>query len=201
MASFLLAAFGLFLRSSACTFDEVANLRSDLVKDSFELAKLDGKWYEQSYHDLAQVASKCQTIDARTNLTTGGMMTNFSVIYGFGPFTIAEEYTAHGPAGVFRKRAHPPAHVPGLNLPTAVVDVVQDAKGDYEGLIMYSCWSGLKALEIFTREPVVTEEVADSMNRRALARGVQLAMGDIKRVNRSGCSDREQPGNGEALLV
>ena len=63
-------------------------------------------------------------------------MANFSVIYGFGPFTIAEEYTAHGPAGVFRKRAHPPAHVPGLNLPTAVVDVVQDAKGDYEGLIM-----------------------------------------------------------------
>ena len=72
------------------------------------------------------------------------------------------------------------------------------AVGEDQGTCVLPCSGLSRSLDVSV---LIVTQVADSMNRRALARGVQLAMGDIKRVNRSGCSDREQPGNGEALLV
>ncbi|CAE7778665.1 unnamed protein product [Symbiodinium sp. CCMP2592] len=142
------------------SFDAVAELRSDRVKNGFDPAKLDGMWYEQLYSDFAQGGASCQELEFRHDV--GRLESNFSVLYRGSPFTIKEHYESKGVTGVYRKYVSIPGGFPGgslIGMPTAVVDIIPSGSGTkYDAMILYSCWSELmKVVEIATRKPVVEE--------------------------------------------
>ena len=55
--------------------------RSEFVRSSFDPALLNGMWYEQAYTDIAQVGSKCQTLNSSL-LPSGQINMAFRVDYG-----------------------------------------------------------------------------------------------------------------------
>mmetsp|Transcript_24015 Transcript_24015/g.45318 ORF Transcript_24015/g.45318 Transcript_24015/m.45318 type:complete len:206 (+) Transcript_24015:92-709(+) len=189
----LLLVFGLLQGGLAdCSFKGVAELRSEGVKTGFRPALVQGRWYEQIYHDVAQGAATCQRLDIQAT-ETGGLESNFSVIYSGGPFTIAEHYTPEDGTGVFRKYVSIPGGIPGgslIGMPTAVVDVVPGASGTgFDALILYSCYTELmKVIEIATREPVVDESVIEDLYQRAAERVPFIARQDMHRVDQTKCS-------------
>ena len=97
----------------------------------------------QLYADFAQAGASCQELDFSIN--SGGLDSNFSVLYHGVPFTIQEHYVNHGTdtAGVYRKHVRIPGGIPGgtlIGMPTAVVDVIPDSSGSrYDAVILYSC--------------------------------------------------------------
>eukprot|EP00913_Durusdinium_trenchii_P007688 g7223.t1 len=102
---------------------------SDFVKSSLEIERLNGQWYEQSFHDIAQVGSSCQELYLRTENSSGHIESNFSVRYGPMPFTIKEHYQSQGLGhGVYRKSVSIPFGIPGgslLGFPSAIVDIAK----------------------------------------------------------------------------
>lgn len=178
--------------SADCSFDAVAELRSDRVKNGFDPAKLDGMWYEQLYSDFAQVGASCQELEFRHDV--GRLESNFSVLYHGGPFTIKEHYESKGVTGVYRKYVSIPGGFPGgslIGMPTAVVDIIPNGSGTkYDAMILYSCWSELmKVVEIATRKPVVEESVLENLLQTLSDLKVPISRDEIKRVDRSSCDN------------
>ena len=70
-------------------------LRSDFITaELFEANQLNNFYYEQLYHDIAQVGAKCQTLNVTSSDSDDGVINMaFSVKYGPVPFTINEIYT------------------------------------------------------------------------------------------------------------
>lgn len=191
----LLAGALLFRLSSAwnCSYEALASLPSDLVKNSLDIDKLAGEWYEQSFHDFAQVGSRCQRFHFRT--VSDSIESNFSVIYGARiPFFIREHYRPP-PApthmrGIFAKWVSIPGGIPGgslLQLPSAIVDVAMTAGGEAESLSIYSCLAGLKVLKIATRSRDAPDTVVEQLVQRAISRGVDLEHESMTRVRHSDC--------------
>eukprot|EP00434_Breviolum_minutum_P002907 symbB.v1.2.002554.t1/scaffold136.1/size304296/7 len=177
---------------AACSYEAVAKLRSDVVKNSLDMKKLEGQWYEQTFHDFAQVGASCQRLWLKTDPESGSINSNFSVIYGGGiHFSIQEHYRppTGSAAGVFRKFVSIPFGIPGGSLfgfPSAIVDVVE-GEGGYEALIVYSCLPGVQVLEISTRAQAVSESMVEELIHRAFSLGINLPKSSLRRVRQSQC--------------
>merc|ERR1711871_361662 len=158
----------------------ITGLRSNDVVRNFDPVKMVGLWYEQAYHDPAQIGASCQTLNFSSNATTGGLVAGFAVKYPFKiPFTIDEYYLPAGEIAHFTKEAAPP--IPGqygpsklVPLDTVVVDMTVDASGQYTAFTMYSCLRalGVDELVIATRSPTLSDEELAKMTATAAALGV-----------------------------
>jgi hypothetical protein len=162
---------------------DLLSLRSPAVTDSFSASALEGFYYEQLYHDIAQIGSSCQTLNVTAS--DNDLSMDFSVKYGPIPFTIVEKYTSQDEVGFFIKNAD----MPGgqlISLPTVVVDVTTDENGDYDTMTLYSCLSlvgksAVKELVVATRERVPDQSVVDGMVAVAKKMGVDV-VDDVKAV-------------------
>ncbi|GMH47723.1 hypothetical protein TrVE_jg8932 [Triparma verrucosa] len=161
-------------------------LRSDFItSELFEANQLNNFYYEQLYHDIAQVGAKCQTLNVTSSDSDDGVINMaFSVKYGPVPFTINEIYTPTkaGP-GLFNKNAD----MPGgklLTLPTVVMDVAPD----YSTMTLYSCLelpgsNAVRELVIATIDPEPSDETVQALIETAIDAGVDIKREDIKAVD------------------
>eukprot|EP00435_Cladocopium_sp_Y103_P032301 s1778_g8.t1 len=137
-------------RSSRLGRSQRSATHSGAISEMYQLHEVR---FTKSFHDFAQVGSRCQRFHFRT--VSDSIESNFSVIYGASiPFFIREHYRpppapTHMP-GIFAKSVSIPGGIPGgslLQLPSAIVDVAMTADGEAEALIIYSCLAGLKVLD------------------------------------------------------
>eukprot|EP00040_Diaphanoeca_grandis_P043779 m.10243 g.10243 ORF g.10243 m.10243 type:complete len:200 (+) comp8200_c0_seq1:80-679(+) len=167
----------------------VTTYRSQYVQESFEPSLLSGLWYEQAYIDIAQILSKCQTMNASYSNTTGIIDIDFKVDYGPIPFTIVEVYTPINSAtkGYYIKEARMPG-AQFLQLRTAVVDVGHNGMAPYTTMTLYSCVNklGIKVPELVfaTRDRTPNATVLAEMEKTARSLGVQW---DDKNLKTSQC--------------
>lgn len=182
--------------AASCSYDSVAALRDADVASGFDPAKMRGLWYEHGYKDPAQVGASCQTLNASLDSTTGILKTDFSVKYGFAPFTIVEIYEPFDgktdlATGVFRKSVEAPFNMPGghlVGLHTAVVKAELAADTSrYETIVLYSCVPivGVEEVVIATRKTSITDDDFGRLMDSIKAKG--LPSNGVKRVDRSSC--------------
>lgn len=191
----LAAALGVAGRAGADSCPDMAQFRSERVRapGAFDPAKLSGLWYEAAYIDVAQVGSKCQTLNGTYSPETKRLSMDFSVKYGPLPFTIVEIYdpvNASQP-GLYLKHVNEPGGKL-LNLKTAMVDVTESADGKlYETVTMYSCVNilGANVVEVVyaMREPLDADnmETLSGMEATAKSLGVTYDPSKLKLVNRT----------------
>ena len=119
---------------------DISQYRSKTILNDFDTSKLTGMWYEAAYHDIAQVGSKCQTLDFKLG-DNGELVCDFKVDYSFIPFTIVEQYFPKDDqdVGIYTKRVKMPGSKL-VQLPTVIVDAILAADGSqYDELIIYAC--------------------------------------------------------------
>ncbi|GMI58769.1 hypothetical protein TeGR_g7807 [Tetraparma gracilis] len=170
--------------AGAASCPDLEGMRSSLVNSSaFDPSLLKGLYYEQLYHDIAQVGASCQTLDV-TDASADGLSMDFKVKYGPIPFTITELYAPGSSQGVYTKKAD----MPGgdlLQLPSVVVDVTE-GEGGYDAFTIYSCLEiggqAVRELVIATREPEAAKEDLESMVQVARDAGVDVDLDSLKPV-------------------
>lgn len=185
------------------TCPDLAAMRSERVRNTFDGARVQGVWYEHAYIDVAQVGASCQTLDAHFNASTHALSMDFRVTYGPVPFTIVEDYAANGTVrGLFVKRAE----MPGaglLTLPTVVVDAALPPDGGtrYDSITLFSCTTklGLLVTELVmaTRAPTIEPAQLAAMKQEARLLGVPFQSSDLQLVNHTGCTPPPQLQTGE----
>ena len=80
---------GAFMSMVSGKCPEISQFRSKQILDGFDPTKLTGMWYEGAYHDLAQIGSKCQSLNFTLG-EYGELLCDFKVDYSIVPFTIVE---------------------------------------------------------------------------------------------------------------
>jgi len=179
------------------TCPDITKFRSKDIRNSFDPKKLEGKWYEQVYTDLAQVGASCQTLDVSYAQDTGEVSMDFAVKYGIIPFTITENYTpvpgSLDVQGYYNKNAA----MPGgslLTLPTVVVDASESEDGStYETMTLFSCAADphgiayVSELVFATRGKSISAAERSSLEATAHALGVPFKSSDLTLVDHSGC--------------
>ena len=172
--------------------------RTGAVISSFDPARLGGLWYEHEFKDVAQIGSRCQTLNASYALGSGVVTMAFAVDYGKVPFTINEVYApatvsktnATRIAGFYTKTAQ----VPGgslLTLPTVVVDVGAPAAvgGRYTTMTLSTCTVKLgiavHELVLATRSRARDDARLAAMVATATKQGVDTS--DLRQSNWSAC--------------
>ena len=161
---------------AACPAD-LSSMRSARVVSSFDAASLTGMWHEQAYIDVAQVGSKCQTLNG-TLSAVGELSMRFRAKYGPVPFALTETYTpmANASSGLYWKRAQ----VPGgklLKLRTVVVDVNPAAGGVF---VLFSCVGLIKELVVASRTGTLDNETLAESLAMAHKLGVPFEDADVK---------------------
>jgi hypothetical protein len=118
---------------------DLSAMRSDFVKESFDITKTIGMWYEVAYHDLAQVKSSCPYYNRAVD--EDGISSHFGLTYSNKNKTVGINtmYQTTDDTGIFTQYADYPI-IKKMNWPTVVVDVSVDDAGNYDYLIEYSCW-------------------------------------------------------------
>lgn len=116
-------------------------VQSDTVKNTFDLKKIDGLWYEIAYHDLAQVRESCQYL----NRTVAADAKSLDEIFGFsypnkGDGGLALHYDITENNGVLNRYIDKPI-VRKFQLPCAVVDATVARDGSYETISEYLCYT------------------------------------------------------------
>jgi hypothetical protein len=182
-------------------------LRSDSIQQGFDPSKLDGRWYEHAYIDIAQVGASCQILDSTFTPDDQKVTMDFKVKYigQLLPFTIKEVYSPAGEEseeplpGVYNKNAA----MPGgslLTLPTVVVDAGEGQDGLYDYVILYSCLDRLGPITdpwgqhvdeivIATRDRSIDADLLESLKAKAHAQGVVFKDTDLQMVDHSKCDD------------
>lgn len=174
---------------------DLSSFRTDNVLQGFDLGKMDAFWYEQAYIDIAQVGSRCQTLNTTVNVAEGSMQTAFKVDYGAIPFTIIEKYAPNDnrSAGMFVKTAQMPG-AQLLKLPTVIVDVEQatskngkNSSASYSSAILYSCTVKLDVpiheLVFMTTDKIISDATISQMEAIARNAGISWKEGDLHHVD------------------
>eukprot|EP00931_Biecheleriopsis_adriatica_P010274 TRINITY_DN111362_c0_g1_i1.p1 TRINITY_DN111362_c0_g1~~TRINITY_DN111362_c0_g1_i1.p1 ORF type:complete len:212 (-),score=38.76 TRINITY_DN111362_c0_g1_i1:99-734(-) len=194
------------IAGTACSTESVAAIRSERIQKSLDPALLSGFWYEQSYYDLAQIGSSCQTMNFAVDNQTGFLRADFSVHYKSKPFTIIEKYDPRDVKGVYRKSVDIPGGIPGgslVGLETAIVDAQLDAaKSRYESVTIYSCirvpFKTLMSVIYATRSPSISNATLSKMFDTAEAQGMPISRNALQRASQDDCDP--QPVS-DALVV
>jgi len=150
--------------------------------------------YLQAYLDLAQIATKCATMNTAVDDSDGSLRTAFKVDYGTLAFTITAQYAPHDQVNVayYIKTATMPG-TELLTLPTVVVDVQNstDPSFGYDNAILYSCNSILglpvKELIFITRAREVDKATLAALEQRARDAGVVWDADLLKHQDWSEC--------------
>merc|ERR1711998_285197 len=179
------------------TCPDITSFRSPSIQSSFDPSKLAVKWYEHAYIDIAQVGTSCQTLDVSYAQDTGEVTMDFSVKYGFIPFTITENYTPVAGSLDVRGYYNKNAAMPGgslLTLPTVVVDATESEDGStYESMTLFSCAADphgiadVRELVFATRSKSISADELASLEATARALGVPFKTAELKSVDHSGC--------------
>ena len=119
-----------------------AELQSDFVKTSFNQSKMEGFWYELAMKDCTQPRMcSCQTSN-KTN--DGGIMRDeFSLQCAGDTYFANLTFELHEAPGVMDATWN--SIIPLVNrivFPNTVVDVEEDAEGEYEWMIEFQCVAG-----------------------------------------------------------
>merc|ERR1711937_179356 len=120
---------------------------------------------------------------------------DFSVYYGWTPFTIEEHYFPVSPPerGHFTKKVIPPgSHSPSnlITLDTVIVDIVGSTKA-YEAFSLYACTSKLgvrvQEIQIVSRATTISPAVLDELKAGLHRRGIEFEDSQLKLVSRDRC--------------
>lgn len=126
-----------FAGIALCNCPDLESLRSSAVRTAFDVTSLNGLWYENRYHDLAQVGASCQRMN-KTGLATGSIRETYEVYYDKTPFPLPLTYNATlGIRGLFDRYMD---LAPAASFPSVVVDFDSNGNGSYTALIEYLCW-------------------------------------------------------------
>lgn len=153
---------------------DLLSIRSDFVKNSYEIEKSLGFWYEIAYKDLSQIGESCQYYN-RPQVNESSIKTEGGFREEFG-FTYLENIASHinlfyeseDDAGFFEKYL---VQTPAATFPFVVVDVgvneTTSAEQSYDSLIEYSCSKIgpviYEEIRIGARTPDIPEESLNEM--------------------------------------
>eukprot|EP00927_Polykrikos_kofoidii_P034222 TRINITY_DN2905_c0_g1_i1.p1 TRINITY_DN2905_c0_g1~~TRINITY_DN2905_c0_g1_i1.p1 ORF type:complete len:216 (+),score=27.12 TRINITY_DN2905_c0_g1_i1:78-725(+) len=175
-----------------CSFDSVAQFRSEKIATSFDVALMEGVWYEHAYMDPAMIGASCPTLNCI--IDGNGFSANLSVMYKSLPFTIVEHHASHDSAkrGVFRKNIDIPFGFPGgslVGLPTAIVDTTVSTDGlRYDSALIYSCYNALVTeiteLVFMTRNRTIDPQFLQGMIGRAKKEGLKVSESGLLGLSR-----------------
>eukprot|EP01137_Pigoraptor_chileana_P031535 Opistho-2@19494 len=166
------------LTASACP-DSFASLRSPFVRDHLDHAKLNGLWYEQAYHDVAQIGNSCQRFNKTFVANENGVHEDFKVLYGKLPFTVKVFYNITADAGVFIRNAFGAP----LYFHSVILDIVTNADGDYVAISEFTCQkiAGIDYVELrfATRGDAADSSVVAPLEERATSLGLKYALKNV----------------------
>jgi len=196
---------------------EQDSVQSDFVKNSFELEKFWGTFYEIAFHDSTQptqklIEAKCQrSVKSPSPDSKDNYKDLFSLYEGFGKSGINAvcdlEFNVTEEPGVFMghwKSASP--WNPGLqNIANTVVDVGVAENGTYEWTLEFQCKEyndpppskrkGIRfaAVNFYHRNPIIPEEEFAKMKDRLTARGLGwiMKLDNFHMVNQKVCLEND----------
>ena len=210
----------LLAAAEAAKCPDLHQFRTSTVLDGFNPTRLEGKWYEVAYEDIAQVGASCQT--AENTMTSTGMEQKFKAKYldKILPFSQTYEYQANDPespveVGMYTKYLKGAKAL--LTLPTVIVDVQSGASsfdhldrdhnnegaggiaGEYEFLIEFTCKNESPLVEVTelrfsARDDTITDEQFATMKQTALGAGIDADLiNSVTRVDHSHCRNDDDP--------
>jgi hypothetical protein len=161
---------------------DMSSLRSSLVESSFEPAKMSGFFYEVAYEDIMQKGETCQCFNE--TVAADGINEQFGFTYS-NPGSSSVFFENTDTAGVYLK--YMGSSTSGM--PTVVVDVTENADGNYETVTEYTCSDDGKTtyeeIKIGARTPSVSQDTMDSIKKTL--NGVGIGTDSLVYVDQEGC--------------
>lgn len=186
--------------SSANECPDLHQYRTRTVINGLNTTKLDGRWYEIAYEDIAQILAECQFME--NTRTDTGFEQKFHVTYidKLIPFTQTYVYHANNSKdiaenGIYIKWLKGAEAL--LTLPTVIVNVTDNGE-KYDFLIEFTCKNESPQIEVTelrfsSRSPIISDQQFQKMKQTALAVGISQELVDsVKFVNHSSCDDRSK---------
>ena len=165
-------------------------LQSDTVKNSFDIKKFEGDYYEVAFHDYTQFpicpSPKCMRSHKVVNYKTNQVNDTF-ILNCFGSdyhFTFLFNLT--NTSGFFLGTV---VHFEGIVFPDTVVDVLENKdESVYDWVIEFQCVEKFNhvwfvGINWYSRIANVTDEVYNSMIQAARDRGLDFYMDSGLKVN------------------
>lgn len=180
---------------------DMTQYRSSFVRDSFDVNKVAGRWFEVYFHDIAQIKETCQyydkTISGNLAFPSSSPLHKSGISETYG-FTNAKGnlasfdlfYYNTNTTGVFDRAADYPV-IRKFTFPSVIVDVMLNDQGDYDILTEYLCSTvaGITYTEIRvgsrSNQPLTSRQLA-AVETTLKNVGIPFEM--IKPVDHSGCS-------------
>ena len=157
-------------------------VQSDAVKQSFDLKKLEGSYYELALHDYTQypVCPKPRCVRSHKVLDVQRNMVNdtFHLVCVGIDFKFTFNFALTNTTGFFLGTV---STFPYITFPDTVVDFKESPDGGYEWVIELQCVEKLDhvwfiGLNFYSKQRNATKEYLDGMLNAARARGLGVYM-------------------------
>ena len=157
-------------------------LQSDMVKKSFDLKKFQGYYYELAFHDYTQYPicpkprciSSHKVVDYQLNQVNDSFYLD---CFGNNYTNYFYDHLTDIPGFFLGKWAF----LPSVPFPNTVVDIYENAAGEYEWWIEFQCVQALDhvwfiGINWYSRQRIVSKDYLDSMLSAARKRGLGVYM-------------------------
>ncbi len=157
-------------------------LQSDTVKQSFDLDKFAGSYYELAFHDYTQYpvcpSPKCIRSDKVIDYQRKMVNDSFTLVCAGIHFPVSFKFHFTNTTGFFLGKV---IHFSEVTFPDTVVDVLESSDGVYEWVIEFQCVEKIDhvwfvGINWYSRSSNVTEEYLDGMLNAARKRGLGFYM-------------------------
>ena len=189
--------------SSLCP--DLNDLRSDVVRRSWDETRYNGSWYEIAYHDIAQTGASCQRFENIVNEKgETGFQQKFQAKYGPIPFGQTYRYDPIEDVNGTVVKGRYTTYLEGakvlLQLPAVMVDVRtnnqdDNDEGPYQQFTQFICKEEagvlkVTELRIAARTKTISDDLLNDLKENAKQLGVPGDLVDsLKKTDHSKCND------------
>ena len=173
-------------------------LQSDTVKQSFDLKKLEGSYYELAMHDFTQYPicpkPRCVRSHKVLDLQLKQVNDSFDLVCIGGDYKVMFQFALTNITGFFLGKV---TVFPYIIFPDTVVDVKESEDGGYEWVIELQCVEKLDhvwfiGINFYSKQRNATQEYIDSMLQAARARGLGVYLDNgfgVHAIDQQNCTN------------